>query len=265
VRVAFYTNVTAADSLCVLQRLGVSQQHEVVRVYLYDTVAEAKQSPLKIVRELGWRRVLQKLVQVLCQRWGRLLGWVWRRPPGPVRTAGEWAERLGVPCRSVTDLNHPAWVAELRDEQIDVLLVCICKNILRRGILDVPRLGAINIHPSLLPRYRGPLPIFWMLYRGDSQAGVTFQRMTERIDAGPILAQFPATIDLQRTESEISRQLFELAAEHVDEVLAEFTEGSENARGRMLQMDGNEGDYFSYPTVDEIRELSQRQRAGRHR
>lgn len=262
-RVAFYTNATATDSLPVLERLSNCPRQQVVRVYLYDTLKEAKRSPLKILREFGWRRVLQKLVQISRECCGRVVGRIWRLSPKPARNAREWAERCGVPCRLVADLNRPEFVTELREEKIDVLLVCICKNILRQNVLDVPRVGVINIHPSLLPKYRGPLPIFWMLYHGESQAGVTFQWMTERIDAGPIVAQFPVALDARRSEAEISRELFALAADRIEAVLSEVSVGTAPTVQQVAQPTEVRGSYFSYPTKEEVRELERRQRVRR--
>ncbi len=270
-RVAFYTNLTARDSLWVLQRLESSLQHRVVRVYFYDTISEARQSPLRIWREFGTWRLAHKVWEMATERLRRVMMRscsmvpFLRRYRWTPRSAWEWTQLQRVPCSVVRDLNDSKCVSQLRDEQIDVLLVCICKNILRRPVLETPRVAAINIHPSLLPRYRGPLPIFWMLYHGDAKAGVTFQRMTERIDAGPIVAQYPVTLDLQKSEADVSRQLFQIAAEHVDEVLTRVAEESVGEVGVAACATDDTGCYHSYPSQDAIRELSERQRARRRR
>lgn len=73
--------------------------------------------------------------------------------------------------------------------QPDILLVFGFNWKLPREVLDVPRLGALNVHPSALPKYRGPSPLIWAVRNGDSHLGLTVHRMTERIDAGPVLAQ----------------------------------------------------------------------------
>ena len=73
--------------------------------------------------------------------------------------------------------------------QPDVLLVFGFNWRLSPDVLAVPRLGALNIHPSALPKYRGPSPVLWAIRNGDPCMGLTVHRMTDRIDAGPILAQ----------------------------------------------------------------------------
>jgi methionyl-tRNA formyltransferase len=79
--------------------------------------------------------------------------------------------------------------AVLAAYQPDVLLVFGFNWHLSPEVLAVPRLGALNIHPSALPKYRGPSPVLWAIWNGDPNMGVTVHRMTDRIDAGPILAQ----------------------------------------------------------------------------
>lgn len=71
----------------------------------------------------------------------------------------------------------------------DVLLVFGFNWRLPREVLDLPRLGVLNVHPSVLPRYRGPSPVLWAIRNGDPHLGITVHRMTEHIDAGPVLAQ----------------------------------------------------------------------------
>jgi methionyl-tRNA formyltransferase len=80
----------------------------------------------------------------------------------------------------------PAMLASSRP---DVLLVFGFNWHLPLEVLAVPRLGVLNIHPSALPKYRGPSPVLWAIWNGDPDMGLTVHRMTDRIDAGPILAQ----------------------------------------------------------------------------
>jgi methionyl-tRNA formyltransferase len=74
----------------------------------------------------------------------------------------------------------------------DLLLVFGFNWRLPRQVLDLPRLGALNVHPSALPKYRGPSPVLWAIRNGDPSIGVTIHRMNEALDAGPIVAQAEA-------------------------------------------------------------------------
>lgn len=99
------------------------------------------------------------------------------------------AEHPGIPHFKIPDINAPGNVARLRALAQDVILVAAFQQILKPAVLDMPRLGCINVHPSLLPRYRGPAPFYWMRRNGERVAGVTVHYMDEGIDTGDIIAQ----------------------------------------------------------------------------
>lgn len=249
-RVAFYTNSTARDSLAVLAKLAESNQAELVQVIFYDTMREARRSPWKILKEFGVQRVLAKVASTLASKLRKLLA------KGPLRnlikpgSAFEFAVFRRIPFIVVNNLNTSQAQQQLQALNLDLLIVCVCKNILKNQTLSIPRLGSVNIHPSLLPNYRGPMPIFWMLYREDSNGGVTFQRMTAEIDDGPIIAQFPATLDVSHSEDAISQQMFALAADRLDEVLDSIRQNNPPVQAT------GQGSYFSFPTAQEQSELN---------
>ncbi len=255
-KVAFLTNLTAQDSLPLLRRLGELAEHTLDHVYFYDTLAEAKKSPLKILREFGLRRVIGKLWSSLGSR--LRLGML-KSPLGRLvqpQTAFEWATAHGMSYSIVNDLNGPTQLQELASRNLDLLLVCVCKNILRTKTIETPKLGTLNVHPSLLPKYRGPMPVFWTLYYGEKTAGVSFQKMIAKIDAGPVLVQYEIPIAGHPTEVELSRQLFQLAAEHLGEVLKQIADGN---GPNPIRDDSPPGSYQSFPTAQQQAELRARQ------
>ncbi|MBL8888589.1 MAG: hypothetical protein JNL67_01330 [Planctomycetaceae bacterium] len=256
-RLAFLTNLTATESLPVLQRLGELSDCPVVHVYLYNTLAEAKTSPWKALREFGWRRLSSKLLSMMLSR---VRTWLLKSPLKGIiqpRSAYEWVVARELPYSIVNNLNGLAEREHLAELRADLLVVCVCKNILRRKTIETPRLGTMNVHPSLLPEYRGPMPVLWMLYHGESMAGVTFQKMITEIDAGPVIAQFQYEIPPNVTESELSRSLFQLAASQLESVLREF----KNRDGQLpISSRPGAGTYYSFPTAAERAALMMRQR-----
>src|SRR5262245_26595847 len=106
--------------------------------------------------------------------------------PPPVKRA---AERLDLPVLQPETLRDPSAVAQLAELQPDVGVVAAYGEILRKSVLAIPPLGYLNIHPSLLPRHRGPAPVVGAILAGDAEAGVTLIRLESKMDAGPILAQ----------------------------------------------------------------------------
>jgi methionyl-tRNA formyltransferase len=117
------------------------------------------------------------------------------------------------------------FLAAIRAFEPDVSVVVAYGHILKREVLDVPRMGSINVHASLLPLLRGAAPINWAIARGLDETGVTIMRMVEAMDAGPIIYQVPEPILVDETASELSIRLSELGAEALIEALTLLSSG----------------------------------------
>ena len=115
--------------------------------------------------------------------------------------------------------------AQLAALQADVVLVCAYGLLLPRRALDLPRLGCINVHTSLLPRWRGAAPIQRALLAGDGETGISFMQMVEALDAGPVLHQARCDIDPGDTTASLREQLVQLACEEMSGVLGGLVEG----------------------------------------
>jgi methionyl-tRNA formyltransferase len=101
----------------------------------------------------------------------------------------------------------------------DACVVVAYGKILPQWLLQIPRLGCINVHASLLPKYRGAAPINWAIANGEQETGVTIMQMDEGMDTGPMLATRTVAIGIQETAPELSSRLSELGAELLSETL----------------------------------------------
>ncbi|MBI4097942.1 MAG: methionyl-tRNA formyltransferase, partial [Candidatus Levybacteria bacterium] len=115
-------------------------------------------------------------------------------------------------------------IGELQGLNPDLFVVAAYGQILPDKLLAIPKLGAINIHPSLLPKYRGPSPIQSAILNGDAKTGVTFIKMDEELDHGPIIYQFEETILENDTFESLAKRLFEKSAKVLEHVIKLFTE-----------------------------------------
>ncbi|MGB9294198.1 MAG: formyltransferase [Desulfobaccales bacterium] len=104
-----------------------------------------------------------------------------------------------LPLYQPRDPNDPEFVAAMRALKPDFLFSCYYRLMLKRPLLEAPGQGALNLHGSLLPRYRGRCPLNWVLVNGESETGVTLHYMEERPDRGDIVAQIPLGIDPEDT------------------------------------------------------------------
>lgn len=145
-----------------------------------------------------------------------------RAPPvNPARTV---AEEAGIPVLTPERINSPEAIEALRALAPELLVVCDYGQILSAEALSTARLGGINLHGSLLPKYRGAAPVQWAILRGESETGVTVIHMDPRLDAGPILAQSRLTIGPDETADALEARLAQLGAELVPPCVAELGE-----------------------------------------
>lgn len=142
--------------------------------------------------------------------------------PPPVKQA---ALSLGLPVIQPATLRDAAVAAQLAAWRPDVGVVAAYGEILRAAILAIPPLGYLNIHPSLLPRYRGPTPVHAAILNGDTETGVTVIRLDARMDSGPILAQQRVPLPPDARTQPLTEQLFELGAQLLLAALGPYAGG----------------------------------------
>jgi methionyl-tRNA formyltransferase len=119
----------------------------------------------------------------------------------------ELAQRHHIPVYQPESINTPEGVQTLGEHRPDLLVVAAYGQILSRDVLAAAALGGINVHASLLPKYRGAAPIAWAIYHGETRTGVSIIRMSIHLDAGEILAQEAVNIAPQETAGELETRL----------------------------------------------------------
>lgn len=146
-----------------------------------------------------------------------------RLTPSPVK---EVALDQGFPVLTPDRPRGPEFMAAVRALAPDISVVVAYGHILRLEVLELPRLGSVNVHASLLPALRGAAPINWAIARGHDETGVTIMRMVEAMDAGPIIHQIREPILPDQTAGELTVRLSELGAEALVEALAILSGGA---------------------------------------
>src|ERR1035441_10603610 len=118
--------------------------------------------------------------------------------PSPVKIL---AEKLTLPVLQPLKARDEKFIGELRELKPDLMVVVAYGQILPQTILDLPRVGCLNVSPSLLPKYRGAAPIQWAIANGDAETGVTIMKMDAGLDTGPILSTRRSLILLTRVDN----------------------------------------------------------------
>jgi methionyl-tRNA formyltransferase len=135
------------------------------------------------------------------------------------------ALELGLPVVQPTKLKTGEFAEWVRAQHADVALVVAYGRILRRDVLDGPRLGCVNVHASLLPKYRGAAPITWAVVRGETETGVTLMKLDEGMDTGPTFARVATPIGPDETAGALGERLARIGGAAVRESLGRYVAG----------------------------------------
>lgn len=140
-------------------------------------------------------------------------------------SVAELASSHGIPVFAPDDVNHPIWVERIREMAPDMLFSFYYRDMIKQPILDIPAQGCLNLHGSLLPAYRGRVPLNWVLVNGETETGVTLHYMTAKPDAGDIVAQKGFAIDEDDTARDLHDKAVVAASDLLKEILPSLKEG----------------------------------------
>ena len=136
------------------------------------------------------------------------------------------AEQHGIPVIAPPDVNAPDVVARIREAAPDFLFSAMFRQMLKAELLGLPRRGALNLHPSLLPKFRGRSPINWALVKGETETGVTLHYMVEKADRGDMVGQRTISIDDEDTALTLHKKATAAARELFREAYPALVSGS---------------------------------------
>ncbi|MDD4503405.1 MAG: methionyl-tRNA formyltransferase [Clostridiaceae bacterium] len=142
--------------------------------------------------------------------------------PPPVKVM---AEESGIPVYQPEKIKTGEFVQILRNLKPDVIVVVAFGQILSQEILNIPPLGCINVHASILPKYRGAAPINWCIINGEKTTGVTTMYMDKGMDTGDMIIKKEISIDENETAGELHDRLMEIGASALSETLTLLSEG----------------------------------------
>lgn len=140
-------------------------------------------------------------------------------------SVAELACEKGLPVFAPEDINHPVWVEKIKQLKPDIIFSFYFRDMIKSEILNIPAKGCLNLHGSLLPAYRGRVPINWAIINGEKETGVTLHYMTAKPDNGDIVAQQKITIADNDTARDVHVKAAEAASVLLNKVLPELKKG----------------------------------------
>jgi folate-dependent phosphoribosylglycinamide formyltransferase PurN len=160
-----------------------------------------------------------------------------------------------IPVRTEPNVNSPAFISHVKELDPDVILSIACSQKLNEELLTIPENGAINIHGSLLPKYRGRATAFWVLFHGEEESGVTAHYMANRFDGGDIIMQRRYEIEPDDSMDDVYDKTVEKGSQLAIDLLSALSEGSVP---EPTPNPVDEGEYYSLPGQKERREFKRR-------
>jgi methionyl-tRNA formyltransferase len=223
-----------------------------------DSPGSLEQKKNLFRRGFGWSQTLR-------------MGWLWLKAKTADLADGICAYRLlrrkysiravarkhGVPFAAVRNPNDETFLERMRLLQTDLVVSLSAPCVFKPPLLELSRFGCINLHCSLLPRYAGLLPSFWVLYHGENCTGATVHYMDSKIDNGAILGQVEVPILPGTSVFELIRHTKAAGGKLMVDVIQKIQRGEIKTQPNRCE----EGSYFSWPTVEQMREF--RRRGGR--
>lgn len=168
------------------------------------------------------------------------------------------ALKHGLPVFQPVKIKTPEAIEQLRTYEADIFVVAAFGQIVSKEILDMPKYGCVNIHASLLPKYRGAAPIQWAVIDGEEESGVTIMQMNEGIDTGDILMQEVVKLDPKETGASLFDKLADCGAQLIVKALLEIEKGnvtpikqddSKSTHAKMLNKDMGRLDFSQEAVV----------------
>lgn len=190
----------------------------------------------------GWALILRKAAHLI-RSWTRIALRNIGFPLSGFASLRELFSARQLKVIRCTDPNYAEFVHQVQSLRVDLIVVASFGRILKAALIGVPRLGCINVHPSLLPRYRGPEPFYWVLANREKTTGVTIHYIDGGIDSGDIIVQRALEIRPDETESTLMKRSARVAAELLHEAIPLLIAG----RAPRIRQDHSAATYYSFP------------------
>lgn len=178
--------------------------------------------------------------------------YLYRRATG--RTIEKLFDKRGIPVKKPDTVNDERFLDYLRTQAPDLVISVSAPQVFRKPLIDLPRLGCINIHSAILPAYRGLMPVFWAMYHGEREIGLSVHYIDERIDHGPLIRQVRVPVPAGASLDEMLKKMKDLGGDLLWDVVQSFR----NRTVSTIPYPDVKSSYYSFPRPEDVREFRRR-------
>lgn len=155
----------------------------------------------------------------------------------------------GIEAFHEDDVNGRNFLEKAAKLDLDLIISVAASVIFKEGLLSLPKNGCLNIHNGKLPKYRGMMPVFWQVYHGETEIGITVHEMNVKIDDGRILLQDGVPVQTGETLDSLMRRMKKVAAQMIVRIIDQMKSGSVEYR----ENPSAESSYFSFPSREDVK------------
>ena len=253
-RIVFLTNSYTCTAVAYIKSL-LDEGMEVAGVVLLNQTNMGRITAK--AKKYGIGHIIKRAVEVIKMR---ILSFLAAGGKKQLRRAQKSIEVLirenSLKSYKVRNINAKQTIDIIKALNPDIIFVCTLSQILKKDIIEIPRLGCVNIHAGLLPKYRGPASNFWVLYNAEEKTGVSFHSLSAGIDSGDILMQKELDIMPDDTEETLDIRLSDLGAEGIAGLISDI----EQAKAQRIPQNEQEATYFSQPSLRQRKELRKKRK-----
>lgn len=161
------------------------------------------------------------------------------------------AKQYHIPVKYVSNINDDNFIREVEETKPSLIICTYFDQIIRKRLLEIPLFGVINVHPSLLPSYRGVKPVFWVLKNSEPKTGITIHMMDEGIDTGDILVQKEIEISMNDSFHSLMKRLSLEGSVLLEQALLSIKENNCTLR----RQNSTNNSYYGQPTSTDLRDF----------
>lgn len=262
-------NKLRAIILCTSGHLGSGTiLHHLLRLEELETVGIIIVSPLPIslrqtdklyfhLKKVGLRFASTLVYQYAVQKCIFFIIGVLDRKKQRIGSVWQMARTMKIPTRYTDDINSEESRKFISSLAPDIMVSAYFNQILSRNTIGLAKQEVLNVHPSLLPSYRGAMSYFWVVKNGEEKSGVTVHSMTEKVDSGPILHQKSFEIDSSWTQLEVLFKTATLGAELLRMIIQNY---NQDGCFNIIEPNQYKASYFSMPSGQDFKEYLNRNR-----
>jgi folate-dependent phosphoribosylglycinamide formyltransferase PurN len=255
-KIVIFTSNDHFHSPIILREIGLTRNNDEIIIFTTPKIGTRNQffsNLIHIIKQSGYDYLISLIIAKLCYSFLSIIERFILNKPFSRRqfiSINEVITHFKFQEIEISSINNPQNIALLKTIRPDIIITVFFNQIVKSEILELPRFGVINIHPSYLPAYRGVSPCFWVLANNESVTGISIHQLTKEIDDGPIIWQEKVIIYSSDSFFSLYRRCSLKITKNISQLLEMIFQGK-----KIILQNNTNPSYFSFITPKAVRKF----------